>query len=242
MIYFSRTQPARTRNSKKANLTPLLSGGFQPAALAAGLLTLLAIILWGAVAFPETATWVQALDDRWHAAIAAREWLPLVVMAQGLALAGSGWVTVPLRIIVALWLWRRRHWTRLGTWVLAIIAAQVSTILGKLLYERPRPDDRLMEVVSTSFPSEHATNAAVIGLTLVFILVPPGARRRRWLVLAVAFALLMAWSRTYLRVHWLSDVTGGLLSGFAWALWAALLAPRLIGFHQTSRASTGSTR
>jgi undecaprenyl-diphosphatase len=124
--------------------------------------------------------------------------------------------------------------------MLAVVSAQVSTWLGKLLYERPRPDDRLIEAVSASFPSGHATNAAVTGLTLVLVLVLPGARRRRWLALAVGYALAMAWSRTYLRVHWLSDVTGGFLSGIAWALLGALLASRWIGSRHNTTTAPGS--
>lgn len=208
----------------------------RPAVLAAGMFTLLAIMGWAAVAVAGIAPLVQGLDDRWHDAMAAREWSPLVVIAQVLAFVGGGWVTVPLRVLVALWLWRRKQWTRLGAWLLAVVSAQVATGLGKLLYGRARPNDRLIEAVTASFPSGHATNAAVIGLALVFVLVPPGARRRRWLALAVGYALVMAWSRTYLRVHWLSDVTAGLFSGAAWALWGALLAQCLIGSRYTSTA------
>jgi len=213
----------------------------RPAALTAGIFMLLAITVWVAVAVPDIATLVQGLDDRWHDAMAAHEWSPLVVIAQVLAFVGGSWVTVPLRVLIAIWLWRRRHWTRLGAWLLAVVSAQVATGLGKLLYGRARPDDRLIEAVTASFPSGHATNAAVIGLASVFVLVPPGARRRRWLALAVCYTLLMAWSRTYLRVHWLSDVAAGLLAGTAWALLGALLAQRLIGFRHTSMAPPGSS-
>ena len=51
-----------------------------------------------------------------------------------------------------------------------------------------------------------------------------------WLLLAVLYALVMAWSRTALRVHWLSDVVAGSLWGTAAALWSAvLLAPQGAG-------------
>lgn len=189
------------------------------------LFTTLACIVWGVVASPGLAVSVQAVDLTWHNAMASREWPPLVGLAMVLAWIGSTWVTGPFRVLVLLWLWRRKLWTQLLVWVLAVVPAQLTTTFTKVLYSRVRPDDGLMDAFGTSFPSGHATNAAVIGLTLVFIFAAPGVRRWRWIAVAVGWALLMAWSRTYLRVHWLSDVTAGLLSGTSWALWSALLAP-----------------
>ena len=56
------------------------------------------------------------------------------------------------------------------------------------------------------------------------MLLPPGPRRWRWEVQAAVFAGLMALSRTYLGVHWLSDVLGGTLLGVTLAVgWPALL-------------------
>lgn len=206
-------------------------------ALAAVAVTMLAVMVWAAVAAPASAQAVQRVDDQWHDAMAAWERPSLVLVAQLLGLVGSAWVTVPLRVLVALWLWRRKLWTGLCVWVLAVVSAQAATLLGKALYDRPRPDDGLVELVSASFPSGHSTNATVIALTLVFVFVPPGSRRWRWIVLAVGYALVMALSRNYLRVHWLSDVIGGVLSGTGFALWSALLAPRLVESRHTSRGS-----
>jgi len=61
---------------------------------------------------PGTAPLVQELDDSWRGLMAAREWAPFVVLAQVFALVGGVWVTVPFRIVVAIWLWQRQRWTR----------------------------------------------------------------------------------------------------------------------------------
>ncbi len=209
------------------------------AALGAVLFTFLAVIVWLAVAVPDSAEWVQSVDDYWHDAMAAYEWGPLVVLAQVFAIVGGAWVTVPLRVLVLIWLWRRKQWTGLLIWVLAVVPSQIVTTLSKLLYDRPRPDDRLMEAFTASFPSGHASNAAVMALAFVFVFVGPGPRRMVWLGVAVGYALVMAWTRTYLRVHWASDVTGGLLLGTACALWGALLAPRLAEALHTSTPASG---
>jgi hypothetical protein len=64
-----------------------------------------------------------------------------------------------------------------------------------------------------------AGTATAVALVLAFF--PPGARRRRWEWLAVAFAFVMAFSRVYLNAHWFSDVVGGVLLGAGVALGSA---------------------
>ena len=79
---------------------------------------------------------------------------------------------------------------RLGLAVLLANAmSHVVVQVLKRLVARARPCDangQLLALVDLpdpfSFPSGHATNAAVIGLTLVWILTPPGPRRRRWMM------------------------------------------------------------
>jgi membrane-associated phospholipid phosphatase len=66
-----------------------------------------------------------------------------------------------------------------------------------------------------SFPSGHATAAAVTAMALVVVLLPPGPSRWRWEVRAALFVLLMGLSRTYLGAHWLSDAVAGTLFGTA---------------------------
>lgn len=65
---------------------------------------------------------------------------------------------------------------------------------------------------------------------LVVVMCTPRRARRRWEVSAVAFAVFMAVSRVYLRVHWLSDVLAGALLGAGLAVaWPALLHDRRDG-------------
>lgn len=105
----------------------------------------------------------------------------------------------------------------------------LSTIV-KLLVHRPRPLQALIVIPpSYSFPSGHAAAASALFLTLA--LLATGAERRagprRFLIGAALFlAVLVAWSRVYLGVHYFSDVVGGLLLGTTGAIAATTVVSR----------------
>lgn len=102
--------------------------------------------------------------------------------------------------------------------------------LVKLVVHRPRPVDALIIVPTTfSYPSGHSAAASALFLTLA--LLAAGAERRtgpRRLLIGggLALALLVAWSRVYLGVHYFTDVVGGLFLGSAGALAATLVVRR----------------
>jgi len=99
----------------------------------------------------------------------------------------------------------------------------------KLLFNRARPDlvPQLVDVHTSSFPSGHAMNSAIVYLTLGALLArAQESRARRVYVLSVAIALTLAvgMSRVYLGVHWPSDVLAGWIVGATWALLCSLIA------------------
>jgi undecaprenyl-diphosphatase len=100
--------------------------------------------------------------------------------------------------------------------------------LLKLLVHHQRPAVAMIALpASYSFPSGHSAAASALFLTLAFLATAVERRagpRRLLIGMAVAMALLVAWSRVYLGVHYFSDVCAGLLLGSA----GALLASRMI--------------
>ena len=130
---------------------------------------------------------------------------------------GGGWVAVllvPVGGALALFFLRGR-WTAIYYLGASALSGALVQLL-KNIFGRARPDDFLLEIGSPSFPSGHTANAATFAVTLALIL------GRWWAWAAGAFyALLMALSRTYLGVHWLSDTLGGVLlgAGVAFILW-----------------------
>jgi len=129
--------------------------------------------------------------------------------SQVLKTLGSGWVMVPLRIAVALWLLARRRRSDLAAWLLAWALADVITVALKPWVARLRPDG----LDHHSFPSAHAKTAAQVAIGIVLVATSPWRSRALPWALAIAWIVAMAFSRTILDEHWLSDVVAGSLLG-----------------------------
>ena len=117
---------------------------------------------------------------------------------------------------------RRQRVLALG-WLLA-----VRVLKGAIGRERPAGAAELV-TSGASFPSGHAAGALLVYGLLLWIVLPLVARRRWRAVLAVAGGVLIGAivvSRVLLRVHFVSDVVGGLLlAGFTLLLATGLLRP-----------------
>jgi undecaprenyl-diphosphatase len=105
-------------------------------------------------------------------------------------------------------LWRERRRRALAVLLIGELASWAVNNLIKVAVDRPRPPDALIEASRSSFPSGHAAFAAVTAILVVDLLVPIG-RRTAPAILAGMLVVAMAWSRTQLHVHWLTDVVGG---------------------------------
>jgi undecaprenyl-diphosphatase len=92
----------------------------------------------------------------------------------------------------------------------------------KHAFNRPRPTvvPALREVWSTSFPSGHAMESAIVYLTLGAMLMRVANRRITkvyCMTVAVLLTAIVGISRVWLGVHYPTDVLGGWLIGFVWA-------------------------
>jgi membrane-associated phospholipid phosphatase len=161
---------------------------------------------------------IQHIDDAWLDLMEDLRWQPLVDVAELLSFLGGTICNWTIRIVVIGILAWRRQWLHLTAFVLAVACSEVLIGPMKALYDRPRPPHGLTGSSGASFPSGHAVGAAVTAVGLVIVLLPPGHTRWTWERRAAVYASLMAWSRTYLGVHWLSDVVAGTLIGCAIAV------------------------
>lgn len=114
---------------------------------------------------------------------------------------------------------------RQRTALVVLVASMGGQLLNELLkfgFDRPRPSivPHLRDVASTSFPSGHAMQSAIIYLTLGALLMRIAERRLTkvfCLGTAVFLTLIIGLSHVFLGVHYPTDVIGGWMFGFAWA-------------------------
>jgi membrane protein DedA with SNARE-associated domain/membrane-associated phospholipid phosphatase len=134
---------------------------------------------------------------------------------------GSAAVNLPLAAVAALLLVARRRWDEAAVLVAAVAIIYIGVAELKDGTARPRPSNSLIDAGGSAFPSGHAAHAVIfpwLALTLTVRLRPGMAGGTALLVLGIALAALVGLSRVYLRVHYLSDVSGG------WALGVAAFA------------------
>ncbi len=122
--------------------------------------------------------------------------------------------------LVCVWVWRRHQLGARALWAFATIMAGWVIQLGvKGLVQRTRPvvEDAVAHAPGSSFPSGHATNTAVVGVTLTLLVWPLLGRAGRVVVPALAAAAVLATAadRVLLGVHYPSDVVAGILLGCA---------------------------
>lgn len=145
----------------------------------------------------------------------------------------GGWAVLTLlTVISAGYLIAARKVATAAFLVASILAGAIGSTLLKLFFARPRPDivTHLVNTYSTSFPSGHAMNSAIVYLTLGALLARAGGDRmvRIYLMsVAVFLTLLIGFSRVYLGVHWPSDVLAGWCVGAAWAILCSWIARAL---------------
>lgn len=162
------------------------------------------------------------LDTWWHGTIGDLRSEASIAFAHVMDVVGGGLVGVfVVPVAIGAFLWWRRGW-RVATFAVATFAISALLVqIAKRLFARERPEDLMVVSDFGSFPSGHTANAATIAV--VFCLVFP---RLVTAIVAAIWVVLMAFSRTVVSAHWITDTLGGALLGVSAGLLAgAALLP-----------------
>lgn len=132
-----------------------------------------------------------------------------------LTMLGDGFVLTAMMATIVGWLVWRRAWRAAIASTTIFLAGKLFAVLLKYGIQRPRPLEDYAGAEVFSFPSGHATMAAITFGILAVLASHAMNRWSRSLVYAICglIVITIAYSRVYLGVHWLSDVLGGVMFG-----------------------------
>ena len=157
---------------------------------------------------------------------------PVMIFVSRLGNGGFVWILLALILIIV------PKTRRVGMIVALsiIIEAVACNLILKPLVARTRPYDintaiqlLIAEQADYSFPSGHTGAAFAAAAGVLFA----GGSRKIWIPAGI-LAILMAFSRLYLYVHYPSDVIAGIIIGIASAYFAAYIFGRLSGNDRTN--------
>jgi undecaprenyl-diphosphatase len=180
---------------------------------------MLVLVGWGLGELSRSAAQASDLDEVQDVA-AGRSPL-LTTLAHALSFAGSGYVIVPLAVVVCVILYH--HGRRVDAYAVAlsVLGAMALSSVVKPIVDRSRPPVHHLEAVSSaSFPSGHATQSTAFYLALLMALFtgrPPRVRAATAIATAILI-IAIAISRVYLGVHYPTDVVAGVLLGGTWSV------------------------
>jgi membrane-associated phospholipid phosphatase len=148
--------------------------------------------------------------------------------------------------LLALTLLWKRDWSWLLCLGVAVPGGMLLNELMKYAFHRDRPnlDHPLVSLSSYSFPSGHVAATALLYGVLAAMLISK-VNDWRWRVLitfaAITLVVLVALSRLYLGVHYLSDVLAAFAEAVAW-LSLCLMGIRTWSTHRFEAAGKGKIR
>ncbi|MGM0412552.1 MAG: VTT domain-containing protein [Pseudomonadota bacterium] len=203
-----------------------------PEARSLGTLALLALAAAAAFLVIQVAALasapLQELDELvFHALQGLRTPAADIAMA-GVTRLGSLATLGPVVALTGLWLLLRGHGRAAGYLIAGAVVVPLLAFALKAATDIARPIPGELALASAAFPSGHTAGAAVVyGFLAVLAAARLGPVGRRTLYATVAVPiLLVALSRLYLGLHWLSDILGGLALALAWITAAGLIYRR----------------
>ena len=147
---------------------------------------------------------------------------PIMIFFTEIGNIGLIWIFISFILII------KKKYRKVG--ITTIMALIINSILGegliKNIIQRPRPFTMINNInllipapTSYSFPSGHTSSSFACAIVIAYYL-------KKLLIPSISLAILIAISRLYLQVHYLSDIIGGIILGII----SAIISIKLINF------------
>ncbi|GBE19640.1 MAG TPA: phosphatase PAP2 family protein [Candidatus Pacearchaeota archaeon] len=113
----------------------------------------------------------------------------------------------------------------------SMVGGLLFELLTKLIIQRARPENALIEVSGYSFPSGHATMAIIFFSLLLYSFkddIKNSLLKKGFIIMNIFLFLIIGFSRVYLNVHWFSDIISGFALGLFWLTLLILIFKTII--------------
>lgn len=150
-----------------------------------------------------------------------------------ITLMGDSTVLAIASGLFLIWLLWKRYWYIAAHWFGVMVISVITVGGAKFLLYLPRPGEVLYEKYASSFPSAHtALGLAFYGFLAVVIARESKKQDKRipYIISGILVALI-ALTRLYLGVHWLTDVIGSFFVGLGIVLLATISYRRRYYLH-----------
>lgn len=147
---------------------------------------------------------------------------PVTKIVLGITFLGGPLMATIFSVIVIIYLYFRHN---LSAAIWASLTLMISNLINygiKILLQRPRPFDKLVEIHGFSFPSGHTFGTTIFVFFIIFLVAPTIQNivfKKIIQILGWVWILLIALSRIYLHVHYPSDTLASvILASFLWMI------------------------
>ena len=121
-----------------------------------------------------------------------------------------------LSLVLLLFLIFRKRKNEFIFSALCLFFTAILTETLKLIFQKQRPIDSLINYSGYSFPSSHAAGAIIFFSLLIYLFKDEIESKLKGIfliVIGILLPILIGFSRIYLNAHWLSDVLAGFITG-----------------------------
>ena len=148
----------------------------------------------------------------------------LTLVAKTFSFIGGMKESLFLSALFLVWLYTKRYLNEMKVYLYSLVSSIALFASIKQLVARQRPHSILVDAHNYSFPSGHSTMAMAMALGVYFVYKDKVKYPNVLLFMAILWAVCVALSRVYLNVHYISDITAGLILGAICALIAKVVS------------------